>query len=531
MSYTPPSIGSAGLATPTFNDILGDMIQQFQQTFGANVYLGNDSPDFQDLSIRALQVFEVMQALQTVYLSMNPLTAIGASLDLNGKLIGTARKTASFSTAALTITGTPGTVITLGQVRDINQKVWALPASVTIPNTGTTIVIVTCTDIGNITANPGDISIIATPTAGWTGATNLTAAVPGQPVEPDSAYRARLLLSQAKPSQTLLEGTAAAIAAVSGVTRSVVYENPTGATASFGLVSVAGDAVTLVIGYPFDDTQVGQNININGTVYPITAYGGPASLTIGSSIGTLTDVPFFIGAAGSGGIGVWLGPRNSITAVVEGGSAADIAQAIYGNRGIGPYTNGTTTITVASPLNPAITMPISFYVLAYTPIYVTMNVRALTGYTTATTVAIQAAIVAYLNSLGIGETVVFSELYAAAAQARPNPDQPLFSIRAVQAGASVLDTTGTTTLGSPSLSALASTTGIVIGQTVTGAGIPAGTTVSAIPGGGVVTMSNNATANGVAAPVSFFSLGTSDIPVLFNFAAQGAPINVLINLV
>jgi len=48
--------------------------------------------------------------------------------------------------------------------------------------------------------------------------------------------------------------------------------------------------------------------------------------------------------------------------------------------------------------------------------------------------AIQTDIVTYLNSLQIGENVVLSELYGAALNARSNPDQPTFSIRALTSG-------------------------------------------------------------------------------------------------
>jgi hypothetical protein len=60
-----------------------------------------------------------------------------------------------------------------------------------------------------------------------------------------------------------------------------------------------------------------------------------------------------------------------------------------------------------------------------------------------------------------------------------------------------VQTTGNITNGSNQLTSLASTTGIVAGQTITGIGIPAGTTVSSISGS-TVTMSNNATVTSVS---------------------------------
>ena len=81
-------------------------------------------------------------------------------------------------------------------------------------------------------------------------------------------------------------------------------------------------------------------------------------------------------------------------------------------------------------------MPIRFTRPAYVPIFVSLSIYGLAGYTTATTAAIKAAITAYLNSLQIGESVILSELYGAALTTRPNPDLPMFSIRALTLGIS-----------------------------------------------------------------------------------------------
>ena len=77
---------------------------------------------------------------------------------------------------------------------------------------------------------------------------------------------------------------------------------------------------------------------------------------------------------------------------------------------------------------------IGYVTPAAIPVYVTMTVHGLSSFTSATLAAIQAAIVSYLNSLGIGESVVYSELYGAALNARSNPDIPTFSIRSVASG-------------------------------------------------------------------------------------------------
>ncbi len=378
MAYTAPSLGSAGLTIPAYADILADLLAQYQTIYPQNAYLGIDTADYQWISAVAAKCADTMACCQLAYNARSPLSAIGAALDGIVKVNGIVRKAASASTAAVTLmwssgwTGGPVTV-TNGVVRDANGFLWNLPSSVTIPSAGISV-FVTCQTLGAITASASQISFIVTPTAGWGSVNNPAQAIPGQPVELDSQFRARQALSVALPSQTMLAGTIAAIAAVSGVTRYNVIENPTNS---------------------------------------VTA-GAPT----------------------------WSTPVHSITAVVEGGVDASVAQAIFANRGIGCLTNGTTTVTVTDAFTGA-TMPIGFSRPTYVPVYVSLSVHdvTLTGaLTTAVQATIQSAIVSYLNSLQIGELVVLSELYGAALTARSNPDSPIFSIRALTLGTSASPT-------------------------------------------------------------------------------------------
>ena len=70
----------------------------------------------------------------------------------------------------------------------------------------------------------------------------------------------------------------------------------------------------------------------------------------------------------------------------------------------------------------------------YVPIYATMSINPLTGYTSATLTAIQTAIVNYLNDLQIGEEVTFSAFYAVASSVMPNLLTPQFSIASLFTG-------------------------------------------------------------------------------------------------
>jgi uncharacterized phage protein gp47/JayE len=242
MAYFAPYIDAAGLHICSYIDILNYYIAQYQNIYGQSVYLANDSSDYQDLCIRALMTNDVFQSLQLEYNQRSPGTVIGAAQDSLYKLNGLLRKSASYSivptdgaTYGILISGTPGTVINNGQISDGNGNIWILPTPIIIGAGGTIYVGATCSVLGSITALIGNITSITTPIAGWTSVNNTVAATPGIPAETGSQFRARQAISTELPSQTLLAGTIAAIAALSGVTRWNVQENDTAITNALGL--------------------------------------------------------------------------------------------------------------------------------------------------------------------------------------------------------------------------------------------------------------------------------------------------------
>lgn len=227
MTYFKPYVDSTGLHIPTYNDILEDMITSMKQIYGDDLYLDNSSPDYQLLSIFALKQSDTLQAMAYAYNARSPETAIGTSLDSVVKLNGIKRKAASKSTCQVKITGTPFTQIVDGAVRDRAGLTWDLPSSVVIDSSGTTYTVATCRTAGAVSALAGDITQIETPTYGWVSVTNEVAAVLGNAQETDAQLRERQTISTANPSQTMLDGTKGAIAALKNVSHYAVYENDT----------------------------------------------------------------------------------------------------------------------------------------------------------------------------------------------------------------------------------------------------------------------------------------------------------------
>ncbi|EAP5970706.1 hypothetical protein CT056_21260 [Salmonella enterica subsp. enterica serovar Infantis] len=229
------TVTAEGISAPDYQTILDTLTSYFQQIYGSDAYLEPDSKDGQMVALVALAVHDANNTAIAVYNCFSPATGYGAALTSNVKINGIARKGATNSTVDLLLTGTAGTAITNGTVKDTNNVIWRLPASVVIGVDGAVTVTAICSNSGAVAALAGTITTINTPTRGWTSVTNPAAATVGAPAETDAELRIRQGQSVAIPSITPFEGVDGAIANIAGVTRHKLYENDTGKTDGNGL--------------------------------------------------------------------------------------------------------------------------------------------------------------------------------------------------------------------------------------------------------------------------------------------------------
>ncbi|EBC4694399.1 hypothetical protein C2M54_05940 [Salmonella enterica] len=229
------TVTAEGTSAPDYQTIFDTLTSYFQQIYGSDAYLQPDSKDGQMVALVALAVHDANNTAISVYNCFSPATGYGAALTSNVKINGIARKGATNSTVDLLLTGTAGTAITNGTVKDTNNVIWRLPASVVIGVDGAVTVTAICSNSGAVAALAGTITTINTPTRGWTSVTNPAAATVGAPAETDAELRIRQGQSVAIPSITPFEGVDGAIANIAGVTRHKLYENDTGKTDGNGL--------------------------------------------------------------------------------------------------------------------------------------------------------------------------------------------------------------------------------------------------------------------------------------------------------
>ena len=105
-------------------------------------------------------------------------------------------------------------------------------------------------------------------------------------------------------------------------------------------------------------------------------------------------------------------PSHSFVMVVQGGDQTAVAQAIEQGKNVGAGTAGDTTVTVNDPAG--IPIDISFTVLKEVPITVNVHIKPLANFSVASGAAIQNALVAFVNSLGIGEDVFLNWMVSSA---------------------------------------------------------------------------------------------------------------------
>lgn len=286
MAYYAPYIDTTGIHVPTYEDIRDDLIASMKQIFGQDIYLADDSQDYQQISIFAKKIFDTNSLAVLVYNNRTANTAIGTGLDNLCALVGIKRKPATYSNCQLTINGVPGTVINDGQASD-GTNLWDLPKTVTIPDNGIITVEATSHEKGYIAALPNSINIVVTPVYGWLGVTNTYQANPGNDAETDASLRARYAISTQAPADSIFESLLASLKQIAGVTKVKGYENDTGTADSNGLPA---HSVTFVV-------EGGDNTDIATEIYykktPGCYTNGTTAVNLTSPTGNITVIRFY----------------------------------------------------------------------------------------------------------------------------------------------------------------------------------------------------------------------------------------------
>ena len=286
MAYTPPTVNASGIVIPSYQDIIDNFVEKTKNIYGQDIYLSEDSQDYQLLSAFSLLYFDLCQCLILDYNSHNPDTAVGIALDRIAAYMGIKRKQGTSSTVLLTCGGDPGTIVSYGSAVDVNGYIWQLEKEFEIPENGSIKILATCTEYGAIQAPIGTINKINTPTSGWKTVTNEFAATIGSDVETDSELRERLNSAAAGPAVTVFEGIISNLQKIENVIRVKGYEN---FTSDYDELGLPPHSIALVV-EGGDETEIANTIFNRKT--PGTDTYGTTKINIITSSGQDLEISF-----------------------------------------------------------------------------------------------------------------------------------------------------------------------------------------------------------------------------------------------
>jgi len=241
-----------------------------------NVDFDENDPLVQILDATIEANAEAWMQLENVVRFLDPDAATGVVQSASVQVNGITRREATVSTVELQLTGTPGTIIQLGQrVSDPVQIVtFVTTADITLDGSGAGTVTALSEITGAVPAQAGTLTNILTPINGWSSVVNLLDANPGALEESDSALRARRARTTEAPSQSTSEAIFSALSNIPGTEFVRLLVNDTLITDARGL---PGKSIAAVL-------QGGNDQVIAETLFLRTATGvgyfGNTSMTI-----------------------------------------------------------------------------------------------------------------------------------------------------------------------------------------------------------------------------------------------------------
>lgn len=240
-------IGVNGIVTQSLEDIQNDLIAKFNQIYGSDVNLEQNSPDAQFIMILAQEKKDILDLCVQFYNNLDTERVVGIPQQILYKLNGLEIKAFTYSYVEIEI-NTTQTVNLQGisnselenedvsgyTVSDNNGNRWILTTgtssnTITLP-VGTTTLNFRAAELGSLTALPNTITVMETVIAGVQSVYNpANNYITGATGELESGFRLRRNQSVTMPSQGFEDALEAQLLTLPTVTEAKVYSNRTNA--------------------------------------------------------------------------------------------------------------------------------------------------------------------------------------------------------------------------------------------------------------------------------------------------------------
>lgn len=411
-------ITANGLETKSLDEIIAELNAAFQSIYGEDINLESNSPDGQMIGITAQQAAELLDLATQVYNSFDPDAAFGAALDARVAINGLQRGGATYTIAPVSITvdraltlpgldqeGTPFTVA------DASGNQFQLVTTQTPAGAGTNSYNFRASNPGAVQVQTNSITSQVTVVVGVTAVNNPTGAgTIGVDEESDADLKVRRQASLAISGSNSLDAMRSNLNNLTGVSDARVWENYLGTPQLFtgtlaGDPPVEGAALTQAVSGATATVSAIKTgyLDITGESGTFDFENEVTGVNPDTSEFTFTPVAFV--------------KRNSMWAIVEGGTAADIGEAIYTYRSAGCGMNGEESEIVDQPNGDPfeVLYDLPVYVPIYIQFYLTAK-RAGVSYDAATV----KAYIADNISLKLYESIGSQTIYDLLAQIAPN---------------------------------------------------------------------------------------------------------------
>lgn len=351
---------AGGVIIADYDQVQAAIIKAYKNTYGYDIDLSNTTADGVFVNNLALIINNILQSFKTLYANLDVSSASGSYLDSLCRLSNITRKRATQSTAQLLITATQNTVLSNGTIFvDTTGNEWVYSGDdiqILTTDTSEHRIDVTCTQYGPVIADAG--SITQTLEASFLVVEQPSPAELGSNNETDEELRARRDKSNGSQGVTVLESLVGALLTVDGIEDAQVINNNTGDA------SVQADGTSIAAHNIYVIVRKAANINVLDSTIANIIYN-----TLTPGIGT-TEAETSIG-----GKSYEVKPDPNIIV---------LNQTIYWKEAI--------------PVKPSITFKVTSY----------------RNYTEAATTAIGNAVLKYLNSIPLSQTVSHNDLLVTA---------------------------------------------------------------------------------------------------------------------
>lgn len=386
-----------GFVPKPYEQVLADVQADLRASFGESIDLSPQSAFGQIAAIFAERISEVWDAAQAVYQSFVPDAATGAALDALAALTGTLRLAAEPSTVSIIATGTPGTVLTAGRQASLSstlKRFQTLAAAEIVA--ATAWVGSTAYTAGAIRTNTSRIYLCTTggTSAGSGGPTTTATSIT------DGTVTWRYIGEGTGYVEVESECTE------TGPVPAAAYGIDTIETPVSGWSSVSN----LLDAVEGRDVETDAELRLRREE-DLQATGGGSVEQIREAVSAVEDVEEVTVYENNTDATVDGIPPHAVEALVLGGAAADIRDALFGAVAAGIATHGSTSGTVVDSMG--ISHTVKFSRPTEVPIYIDVELtKDADTYPSDGDAQVKAALVAYGDTFRTGWDVRSSALLA-----------------------------------------------------------------------------------------------------------------------